>query len=105
MQTFLVMQTFLEGADDFKAAPRLSQLLGLQPQASLLSDTFLALLLTAVLFAGPLLYMAVTAREGPRQAQYSRVPALHTIRDYVVAPLTEEWCFRACMVPLLWLEV
>jgi hypothetical protein len=27
------------------------------------------------------------------------------VRDCIVAPITEEWCFRACMVPLLWMEV
>ncbi len=30
---------------------------------------------------------------------------LRTVRNLVVAPLTEEWVFRACMVPLLKMEV
>lgn len=83
------------------------QLLGLHPQATLLADTLLALSLTAVLFAGPLLYMAVTAREELGQASHSSNwhSSLYIIRDCVVAPLSEEWCFRACMVPLLSLEV
>jgi hypothetical protein len=34
-----------------------------------------------------------------------RAPSIHSVRDCVVAPITEEWCFRACMVPLLWMEV
>jgi len=28
---------------------------------------------------------------------------LRTLRDCMIAPITEEWCFRCCMVPLLWL--
>eukprot|EP00951_Prasinocladus_malaysianus_P045348 scaffold601900_cov50-Prasinocladus_malaysianus.AAC.1 len=40
----------------------------------------------------------------PRQRAgeyYLRRPWLLTLRDIVVAPITEEWAFRACMISLL----
>jgi hypothetical protein len=110
--------------------PTLLQLLGLQLHGSLLLAAVLRpLLLTATLFAGSLWHkaccscwewqhsrqqqqkLAAAARPGsssrwaPLALLDSVSPSLHSLRDYVVAPLAEEWCFRACMVPLLWMQV
>lgn len=69
---------------------------------STLVDIGYTLLLTMVLFAGPLLEVAVVGvvdddeHVGLTQALSSWV----AWRNYVFAPLTEEVVFRACMVPL-----
>lgn len=59
----------------------------------------ISLALTATLFAGPLLHAALTKRVIPRQSW------LLLLRNLVAAPLTEEWAFRACLVPLWLLHV
>ena len=56
-------------------------------------------LLTASLFAGPLLQLLL-ADSGHHEAS-----ALQTLRNLMVAPVTEEFCFRACMAPLFLLQV
>lgn len=86
------------------------QLLSIGPSNNLLAATLVSAAQTAALFTGPLLFKAVVASEQRQQRkqimhQSSWAPSLYTLRDIVIAPLTEEWCFRACMVPLLWLEV
>ncbi|CAG9460293.1 unnamed protein product [Pedinophyceae sp. YPF-701] len=64
-----------------------------------------------VLYAGPILLYVVaklTARRRSRAAGESLAWALldrrtpwQAARDLCIAPVTEEWAFRACMVPLL----
>lgn len=55
------------------------------------------LALTGVLFAGPLLYMlhCTPPHSLPQHP-------LVAVRNLIMAPLTEEWVFRACLLPL-WL--
>jgi hypothetical protein len=88
----------------------LLQLLGLQLDAELLPATMQCLLMVLALFAGPLAYqlqMQWELRQQQQQQQWFglKAPSIHSVRDCIVAPITEEWCFRACMVPLLWMEV
>jgi hypothetical protein len=71
----------------------------------------------ALLFFGPLLHLAISpaARaQHPLAASSSAARGvgvgaaavrLQMLRDLAVAPAAEEWVFRACMVPLLWLAV
>lgn len=56
-------------------------------------------MLTAALFTGPLLQMLL-AGAADREA----TSTLQTLRNLIVAPITEEFCFRACMSPLLLLQ-
>ena len=58
--------------------------------------------LTACLFAGPILQSCLSVRHA---ASYGSHHYLQTLRNLIVAPLTEEFCFRACMAPLFLLEV
>ena len=73
---------------------------------TLLLATFLPLVLTMVLFIGPL-FMAYLDRD-PSQGVLSMISEslselsdLKTVRNLVVGPISEEWVFRACMCPLL----
>lgn len=72
--------------------------------AGLAPAIFWPLLLTAILFLGPLSVQAVTG-EMNVYAQPSfwleNVQNILWIRNHVVAPLSEEFTFRACMMPLL----
>jgi len=97
------------------------QLLGLR-SSGLLAAATLPLLAVALLFAGPLLHLVISA---PARAQHALAAAaaaaaggdgldgsssaaavrLQLMRDLIVAPAAEEWVFRACMVSLLWLAV
>lgn len=58
--------------------------------------------LTACLFAGPCLQSCLPWAHGPSFDKYQR---LQSLRNLIMAPLTEEFCFRACMAPLFLLEV
>jgi hypothetical protein len=78
-------------------------------RTGLLPAATLPLLLTAALFAGPLLHkllllLAAGKGKGPSMPTPWAL-TVHAWRDYLVAPAAEEWCFRACMVPLMWLQV
>ncbi|KAI8472088.1 MAG: hypothetical protein J3K34DRAFT_216570 [Monoraphidium minutum] len=94
-----------------------AELLGLRWRAA---PTAAALPLAAVglLFLGPLLHLAASgaarrahpqltavaeAWRGGSASGGARAARLQLLRDLVVAPASEEWVFRACMVPLLWL--
>lgn len=70
----------------------------------LLAATLIPLGLTATLFAGPLLLLALDAAESTRRFSVMDRHWLMNARDFVAAPLTEEWAFRACMLPLLGME-
>jgi len=70
----------------------------------------LPLLLTMILFLGPLmmLYYDQYAYYSPKQLCHRLVQDvmqeatnLITWRNYIIGPFTEEWVFRACMCPLL----
>jgi prenyl protein peptidase len=98
-------------------------LLGLAPACNGLGSVLWPLGVTILLFAGPLLELAldvydeaeaeadsggagilralpsVCARRGAEALRAVRT--LQRVRDLVVAPVTEEWVFRACIVPLL----
>ncbi|KAL3143509.1 hypothetical protein ABBQ38_002314 [Trebouxia sp. C0009 RCD-2024] len=81
------------------ASPKLLlALLGLRTQG-LLQAVVKPTLLTASLFAGPLVQLLLTGkrrREAP--------DPLQGLRDLMVGPFTEEFCFRACMAPLFLLQ-
>ncbi|KAF6260969.1 hypothetical protein COO60DRAFT_830788 [Scenedesmus sp. NREL 46B-D3] len=96
-----------------RSMPSLLQLLGLQLDAELLPAVMHCLLMVLTLFSGPLAYQLhfqCQQQQQPQQQQQQqrcirfRRPSIHSVRDCIVAPVTEEWCFRACMVPLLWME-
>ena len=57
-------------------------------------------LLTASLFAGPLVQLLLTGR-----TQQEAASTLQSLRNLLIAPVTEEFCFRACMSPLFLLQV
>ncbi|KAI5854817.1 hypothetical protein BZA05DRAFT_251012 [Tricharina praecox] len=63
-------------------------------------DILKALLLTAVLFLGPMLEQICTGSVGTGEGFANGRLTWIGWRNYVVAPLTEEIVFRACMVPL-----
>ncbi|XP_053823975.1 CAAX prenyl protease 2 isoform X4 [Vidua chalybeata] len=92
-----------------KADTPLPALLGLRLEG-LLPATLLPLLLTMILFLGPLIQLSMDCPwrwlDGIRVALDPRVWALclgdvRWLRNQVVAPLTEELVFRACMLPML----
>jgi prenyl protein peptidase len=90
--------------------PPLIALLGLSGGAIHVARvTASATALVAVLYAGPLLWWATAEQQNTLRerlaARLCGIPGLIVTRDCVIAPLAEEWCFRACMVPLLWLKV
>ena len=76
---------------------------------TLLAASLLPLLLTMVLFAGPLVMAALDgdlvdlapSNFSPHRALAS-LSRLQTLRNLVVGPVSEEWVFRACMCPLLY---
>lgn len=73
----------------------------------LLPAVFLPVILTAILFIGPLTVQAVTG-ELKSYAQpafwLENVQNILWIRNHIIAPLSEEFTFRACMMPLLLLS-
>ncbi|XP_040399383.1 CAAX prenyl protease 2 [Cygnus olor] len=92
-----------------KADTPLPALLGLRLEG-LVPATLLPLLLTMVLFLGPLIQLSMDCPwrwlDGVRGALDPRLWVLclgdvRWLRNQVVAPLTEEFVFRACMLPML----
>ncbi|DBA79350.1 TPA: hypothetical protein ACH3X2_000001 [Trebouxia sp. C0005] len=77
----------------------LFSLLGLR-KTGLLQAVIQPTLLTASLFAGPLLQRALSGR-----SDADSMAPLQILRNLVIAPVTEEFCFRACMAPLFLLQV
>lgn len=71
--------------------------------------------LTLLMFLGPLCHTArqwLSLQQQKQQQHQQWRPqtvlgrtALHQARDYLVSPIAEEFCFRACMAPLLWMQV
>mmetsp|Transcript_43564 Transcript_43564/g.111380 ORF Transcript_43564/g.111380 Transcript_43564/m.111380 type:complete len:303 (+) Transcript_43564:80-988(+) len=77
-------------------------LLGLRADG-LLAAVTLPLCLTATLFAGPLLLLALDISDFDH-VRFWPPSSLQAARDYLFAPITEEWAFRACMIPALCLD-
>jgi prenyl protein peptidase len=74
--------------------------LGLPSHGYLLA-LFFPLLLTASLFAGPLFVNWLDGHRFSFSLGDSYAERLITLRNVWVGPLCEEWCFRACMCPVL----
>lgn len=66
----------------------------------LLPALVLPSLVTCALFLGPLLHEALGLSSIRRPTD-----SLVCLRNYLVAPLAEEWAFRACLAPLWLLAV
>ncbi|RZF47558.1 hypothetical protein LSTR_LSTR009094 [Laodelphax striatellus] len=81
----------------------LLELLGFRWQGFLLAS-ILPLILTGTLFLGPLAlqgFSGIWNLYAEPMFWVNNVQSLHWLRNYVVAPLSEEFTFRACMIPLL----
>ncbi|XP_039281538.1 CAAX prenyl protease 2 isoform X2 [Nilaparvata lugens] len=79
------------------------ELLGFRWQGFLLA-TVLPLILTVTLFLGPLALQGFSGLwnlYAEPMFWVNNVQSLQWLRNYVVAPLSEEFTFRACMIPLL----
>ena len=80
---------------------------GLWAPDRVVAAVFLPLLLTVILFTGPLV-MAWVERDrytpwGEQLRELARdCTEPKAVRNLLVGPLTEEWVFRACMCPLLY---
>ncbi|XP_062502756.1 CAAX prenyl protease 2-like isoform X2 [Corticium candelabrum] len=95
----LILLFFSSSSDGHRAYP-LSTWLGLRSD-HLLQAAVYPLILTMVLFAGPMVMMMMecSASETEEEPQAFQILAL---RNYIVAPFAEEFTFRACMLPVLW---
>lgn len=72
--------------------------------SGMLSAMFLPLFLTAILFLGPLTmhFIAGTWKLYAEPMYWiSSWQDLVWLRNHIMAPLSEEWVFRSCMMPLL----
>ncbi|XP_028396121.1 CAAX prenyl protease 2-like isoform X1 [Dendronephthya gigantea] len=67
---------------------------------NIIKAAVLPLLLTMVLFIGPITMMFL-AEELPFMSGFTPLPDMISLRNFVVAPATEEMIYRACMIPLL----
>uniref|UniRef100_A0A8D9DYG0 CAAX prenyl protease 2 n=1 Tax=Cacopsylla melanoneura TaxID=428564 RepID=A0A8D9DYG0_9HEMI len=70
----------------------------------LIQAMILPLLLTMVLFLGPLVlqgFSGIWQVYAEPKFWWTNVNDLMWVRNYIVAPLSEEFTFRACMLPLL----
>ena len=71
------------------------------PVTGAVTSTAATLGLTAALFLGPLIALALDGELIPRFATAARLDSIQKVRNLVVAPASEEFAFRACMCPLL----
>lgn len=62
---------------------------------------FLPLVLTAILFLGPLSQQAFNGVFKTIENPLQNFTNVLWLRNHIVAPLSEEFTFRACMLPLL----
>jgi len=67
----------------------------------IINAIFFPLLLTAILFLGPIVMRLCENGIDELQISILSFNDLRWCRDYVVAPLTEEFIFRACMLPIM----
>lgn len=83
----------------------LFRVLGLDPTGSPLTGAMTSaaatLGLTAALYLGPLVALALDGELIARFAVTARLDSILKVRNLVVAPASEEFAFRACMSPLL----
>jgi len=86
--------------------PPLLHALGVSPTSvvGLLTSSFATLGLSAALFTGPLLLLTLDGELLPRFTAALRLDSIQKYRNVIVAPLSEEFAFRACMCPLLLLS-
>lgn len=70
------------------------------PGTNVLTAAALPLLLTMVLFLGPLVAQWLEGELFVRP--HADLTDLQRLRNLVVGPISEEWVFRACMCPLLY---
>lgn len=81
----------------------LFHLLGFKSEG-LIQSIFIPLFLTMILFLGPLSLQIYDGRyklNTELQDWFSRFKDLLWIRNFLVAPFSEEFTFRSCMVPIL----
>ncbi|CAL5226832.1 g9696 [Coccomyxa viridis] len=88
--------------EDIQGRHVVLQLLGLRTKG-LAAAALVPILLTALLFLGPLSLLVIKWLSGRRVEQLDR-SLLEWWRSTVVGPVTEEFAFRACMLPLLLLQ-
>lgn len=89
--------------DYFNESATIPALLGLRLEG-LVQAVLLPLVLTMVLFSGPLVlhyFDGIWSLYKEPGYWYSNLKNLIWLRNHVVAPLSEEFTFRACMLPLL----
>ncbi|XP_071797304.1 CAAX prenyl protease 2-like [Asterias amurensis] len=102
----ILLLTQAHQSEDGKGSSLL-QYLGIR-QTGLLTSLCLPLLLTMILFLGPLYMMILSdirqyfpiSMSLKKWWSNSRVVAT-SVRNYIVGPITEEIVFRSCMLPLL----
>ena len=98
----LPLHRALLASDVSPRPPSLARALGVHPDpVAALASVAASLGLAAALFLGPLVALALDGRLLPRFADALRLDRLVKWRNYVVAPATEEFAFRACVAPLL----
>jgi prenyl protein peptidase len=98
----LPLHRALLASDVSPRPPSLARALGVHPDpVAALASVAASLGLAAALFLGPLVALALDGRLLPRFADALRLDHLVKWRNYVVAPATEEFAFRACVAPLL----
>lgn len=79
------------------------ELLGLRIQG-LCQATFLPLFLTIILFLGPItmeLYSVLSKLYTEEMDWFSNLTNLIWLRNHIVAPISEEFTYRSCMLPML----
>mmetsp|Transcript_48834 Transcript_48834/g.110702 ORF Transcript_48834/g.110702 Transcript_48834/m.110702 type:complete len:286 (-) Transcript_48834:47-904(-) len=81
-------------------APTLAELLGLQLEGSVQASVT-ALLLTMLLFAGPLLQLGLDLQSGDKPNWRDRQERWILLRNVLLAPLSEEFVFRSCTLLVL----
>lgn len=80
----------------------LAAALGVAPRPmAAATSTAASLALAAALFLGPLTHHAIDNKLGSRFGRALRLDDSLKLRDYVVAPLAEEFAFRACVIGVL----
>ncbi len=94
----------LPGGNALCASAPLSQWFGLW-SPSIATAALLPLGLTVLLFSGPIVmgWLERDTRTPWREQLRSSVEGveLQVLRNLLIGPLAEEWCFRVCMCPLL----
>eukprot|EP00884_Botryococcus_braunii_P014319 jgi/Botrbrau1/22889/Bobra.0065s0042.1 len=98
-----------QGGGEARSKPPLHQLLGLQREGCL-QAVAIPVAVTALLFAGPLWLTLgeTTSRAVPSFSHACLWPftgwSAVALRRFIVAPLAEEFVFRACLAPLVLLQ-